>query len=335
MNKICDKIKEKFRQNAVDIKEKTSELYMLVYFCRKSKGVVMELKRIRCFIEVARLKNFSKAAKVLYLSQTAVSQQIASLEETMGVRLFDRDKKEVKLTIAGEAFLAEAKRLVRLYDNAILKTQAYAQGIDGVIKLGFFSMLDRDVMSSVIADFHEKYPRTQISIVQCNYADMKNNILNNTIDLGFCLQLDSVELNQLKIYEQLPKLCVNTKHPLASKSFITPDDIIGETIISYYKNTEQQEIYKSYHNEKNPGMEFNSSFLLENMDDAVMLVSADLGISFLPEIENFVNPDKIVFIDQNIEEVPFEVKAYWKKNTNNPSLLRFIDIIKKELNSWE
>jgi DNA-binding transcriptional LysR family regulator len=291
----------------------------------------MELKRIRCFIEVARLKSFSKAAKVLYLSQTAVSQQIATLEEMMSVRLFDRDKKEVKLTIAGETFLLEAKRLVRLYDNAILKTQAYAQGVDGVIKLGFFSMLDRDVMSNVIAHFHSKYPRTQISIVQCSYEDMKNNILNNTIDLGFCFYLDSIELNQLKIYEQLPKLCVNTKHPLASKSLITPEDIIGETIISYYKNVEQQEVYESHHDEGNPGLEFNRSFLLENMDDAVMLVSTNVGITFLPEIENFVNPNKIVFIDQNIEEVPFEVKAYWKKNTNNPSLSKLIDTIKEEL----
>ncbi len=93
----------------------------------------MELKRLRCFLEVARLQNFSKAAKVMYLSQTAVSQQIASLEEVMNVKLFERDKKEVKLTIAGEAFLPDAKRLVKLYDNAVLRTQAYAQGVDGII----------------------------------------------------------------------------------------------------------------------------------------------------------------------------------------------------------
>jgi DNA-binding transcriptional LysR family regulator len=294
----------------------------------------MELKKIRCFIEVARLKSFSKAAKVLYISQTAVSQQIAALEEIMNVRLFDRDKKEVKLTIAGETFLVEAKRLVKAYDNAVLKTQAFAQGVDGIIKLGFFSMLDRDVMSSIIAEFHKKYPKTQISIVQCNYGDMKNNILNNTIDLGFCFYLDSIELDQLKIYEQLPKLCVNTKHPLASKKCITPEDIAGETIISYYKNVEQQEVYESHHDETNPGLEFNNSFLLENMDDTIMLVSANLGITFLPEIENFVNPNKIVFIDQNIEVVPFEVKAYWKKNLDNPSLEKLIDIIKEKLNNW-
>ncbi len=294
----------------------------------------MELKKIRCFIEVARLKSFSKAAKVLYISQTAVSQQIAALEEIMNVRLFDRDKKEVKLTIAGETFLVEAKRLVKAYDNAVLKTQAFAQGVDGIIKLGFFSMLDRDVMSNVIAEFHKKYPKTQISIVQCNYGDMKNNILNNTIDLGFCFYLDSIELDQLKIYEQLPKLCVNTKHPLASKKCITPEDIAGETIISYYKNVEQQEVYESHHDETNPGLEFNNSFLLENMDDTIMLVSANLGITFLPEIENFVNPNKIVFIDQNIEVVPFEVKAYWKKNLDNPSLEKLIDIIKEKLNNW-
>lgn len=291
----------------------------------------MELKRLRCFLEVARLQNFSKAAKVMYLSQTAVSQQIAALEEMMHVKLFERDKKEVKLTIAGEAFLPDAKRLVKLYDNAVLRTQAYAQGVDGIIKLGFFSMLDRDIMSTVIADFHEKYPNTQISIVQCNYEDMKNNILNDTIELGFCFHLDSTELEELKVSEQLPKLCVNRNHPLASKSFVTAEDIVGETVISYFKNIVQREVYESHHTGKDPGLTFNRSFLLENMDDAIMLASTNVGITFLPQIENFVNPNKIVFIDQNIEQVPFEVKAYWKKDGNNPSLLKFIEEIKNKL----
>lgn len=291
----------------------------------------MELKRIRCFIEVAKLKSFSKAAKALFLSQTAVSQQIANLEETMSVRLFERDRKEVKLTIAGETFLPEAQKLVKLYDNALSKTQAYAQGADGVIRLGFFSMLDRDVLSSAVADFHERYPAAQISIVQCNYEDMKNNIVNSTIDLGFCFQLESEELNQLKIYKQIPKLCMNSRHPLASKKIIHAEDVRGEKILSYYKNAEQQELYASHHGEDNPGLEFNRSFLLENMDDTIMLVSANVGITFLPEIENFVNPDKIVFREQDMEEVPFEVRAYWKKDNHNPALHRFLDIVQTEM----
>lgn len=291
----------------------------------------MELKRIRCFIEVARLKSFSKAAKVLYISQTSVSQQIASLEEMLEVKLLERDKKEVRLTRAGEVFLIDVKRLVRLYDNAVSNTQAYAKGKGGLIKIGFFSMLDRDVMSGAIAGFHKKYPHTQISIIQCNYSDMKTNILNNTIDLGFCFHLDSFELEGIKVYEKLPKLCVNKNHRLASKTLVTAEDIRNETIISYTKNSEQQEVYESHHSAENPGLSFDESFLLENMDDAVMLVGSGVGITFLPEIENFVNPDKICFVDQNIEEVPFEVKAYWKKNTTNVCLLNFMNEIKAEL----
>lgn len=64
----------------------------------------MELKRLRCFLEVARLQNFSKEAKVMYLSQTAVSQQIAALEEMMNTKLFERDKKEVKGHLQAKLF---------------------------------------------------------------------------------------------------------------------------------------------------------------------------------------------------------------------------------------
>lgn len=291
----------------------------------------LDLKKIRYFIEVARLKSFSKAAKVLYVSQTAVSQQIAVLEKELEVELFYRNKKNVQLTHAGEVFLTESKRLISQFENAVLKAREVTNGFDGMIRMGFFSMFDRDVIASVLSVFHEKYPKVKLNFIQCNYKDMKSNLLNGTIDIGFSFRVDSEEVEELKVYQTYPKLCVNKKHRLAGKSLIQSKDLEGENIISYIKNKDQTDYYEAYHSEDNPKLPVDTSILVENMDDAVMLVNINAGIVFLPELKNFVNPEKVVFIDQTVEKVPFDINAYWIKNNQNPVLKMFLDELKNKV----
>lgn len=288
----------------------------------------MDLKKISCFIEVARLKSFSKAAEILYISQTAVSQQIAVLEKELGVELLYRDKKKVQLTSAGEVFLHEAIRLVRQYENVVLRTREIAYGLEGMIKIGFFSMFDRDVIAPALLKFHQQYPKVRLNIVQCSYNDMRLNLLNGTIDIGFSFQIDSDEVEELKVYQTYPKLCVNRSHRLAEKLLIRPEDLEGENVISYIKNREQISHYDIYHDEENPKLAADHSFLVENMDDAIMLVSIDAGICFLPEITNFINSDKVVFLKQVVENVPFNVNAYWIKKNQNSVLNNFLDAVK-------
>lgn len=285
----------------------------------------MDLKRIKYFIEVARLKSFSKAARALYVSQTAVSQQIAVLEKEVGVELLIRDKKKVQLTSAGNVFLIEASRLIQQYENAVLKATEAAYGLNGIIKIGFFSMFDRDVIEPILAGFHLRYPKIKLHIIQCSYKDMKSNLLNGTIDIGFSFHMESSEIEGLEIYQTYPKLCVNRNHQLASKSFIEPEDLEGEQVISYIKNKEQFEYYEAHRTKASSEVQTNNSLLVENMDDAVMLVNINAGIAFLPKISDFINPEKIVFIDQQIEKVPFDVNAYWFKANLNPVLLLFLD----------
>ncbi len=256
----------------------------------------MDLKKIKCFIEVARLSSFSKAAQVLYVSQTAVSQQIAALEEEIGVKLFYRDKKNVQLTSAGKVFLYESKRIIRQFENAVQKTKDVAGGFDGMIKIGFFSMFDRSVIAPVLSTFHQKYDKVKLNIVQCNYRDMKSNLLNGTIDIGFTLRISSDELEELKVYQTYPKLCVSKENRLSEKLLIELEDLNGERIISYVKNREQIAYYDLYHNINIPKPKTDDRILVENMDDAMMMVSINAGVSFLPDLKNYVNPKKIVFI---------------------------------------
>jgi hypothetical protein len=89
-------------------------------------------------------------------------------------------------------------------------------------------------------------------------------------------------------------------------------------------NSEQMDIYVEHHSFEKPKPVYDDTFWVESMDDAVMLVYQNDGISFLPELRDFINSDKITFIPQTIESVPFIVNAYWIKDNQNPELKVFL-----------
>src|SRR5262244_4061285 len=96
----------------------------------------MELRQLRTFVAVAELKHFARAASLCNLSQPAVSHQIALLEEEIGAKLLNRAARRVSLTVAGEVFLEEARRILGALDRAHERMQEVARGAVGRIRLG-------------------------------------------------------------------------------------------------------------------------------------------------------------------------------------------------------
>ena len=88
----------------------------------------MNLQQLEYFLAVAKLLNFTRVAEKYFISQTAVTQQIKSLEEQLGVKLFNRTKRKVELTPAGTVFIEEAQAIINRTKEAITKTQAAATG---------------------------------------------------------------------------------------------------------------------------------------------------------------------------------------------------------------
>lgn len=101
---------------------------------------LMDIRQLRYFITVAEHLNFTKAANQLYVAQSAISQQIADLEDQVGVKLFIRNKRSVKLTPAGSVFLKEAIEIVEKTSGAIEKAKQTDEGIIGSLSIGFLAV---------------------------------------------------------------------------------------------------------------------------------------------------------------------------------------------------
>jgi LysR family transcriptional regulator, transcriptional activator of the cysJI operon len=120
----------------------------------------MELRQLRTFVAVAELRHFARAASLCNLSQPAVSHQIALLEDELGARLLNRAARRVSLTVAGEVFLEEARRILGAVDRAHERMQEVARGAVGRIRLGATATPGLYLLPSLLARYrreHESY----------------------------------------------------------------------------------------------------------------------------------------------------------------------------------
>ncbi len=172
------------------------------------------------FREVAKCLNFSEAAKNLYISQPALSKQIARMEEKLGFPLFLRTKQDVRLTPGGMVLLEEYGRLSNVYYHMLERAHMANAGTQGELRIGVQEgqYLDTD-MIRMIQSFHKKYPNIYLAVESFPQRQLLEMIRHGSIDLGFCLQFDSKSFEgmELQILKNVPSYIILSKtHPLAA-----------------------------------------------------------------------------------------------------------------------
>ena len=128
----------------------------------------MNLDKLKAFHKIALTSSFTKAARMLHLTQSAVSQQIQSLEDTFGISLFDRSNKKVRLTGEGETLLSYTERLFDLYDEIVTLFELQQTLQKGKITIGSTRVLGTYFLPRIIGTFNRQYP--DIETIFSRYA---------------------------------------------------------------------------------------------------------------------------------------------------------------------
>ncbi len=187
----------------------------------------MDNKLLRSFISVASHCSFTEASKELFIAQSAVSKQIHSLEEELGVQLLIRDNRFVRLTAIGEIFYKDAIEILDKIDSAVNKIHRLSENISGTLTLGTFSIILTG-LTSLVQDFCIRYPNAQVSIDWYEFNHVVADVENGTIDMGFTIAfqlMDKPSLEYITIKKGTIFAVLAKSHPLSGRSTLTLNDL--------------------------------------------------------------------------------------------------------------
>jgi DNA-binding transcriptional LysR family regulator len=195
----------------------------------------VELRHLRYFVAVASELHFARAAQRLFISQPALSQQIRSLEGELGLKLFERNRRGVRLTPEGAAFLAEARAVVQQADRAAAVARALAEGASGHLRLGYVVTVPGGLAERVVREYQRRYPGVGITAESGSTARNVERLRSGDLDVAFVHTpfddgdgLGWVEIASLPLVVALP-----SAHPLSRRRRVRREQLAGVPLVYF------------------------------------------------------------------------------------------------------
>ena len=271
----------------------------------------MELRQLEYFQMASRLKNITRAAERLNVSQPNITVAIKKLETELGIKLFDRSQKQLSLTPEGNIFLNRIELALRSIQDAVLEVNDYKQLQKGTIKIGIPSMIGSYLFPKIFSSFQQLYPHLDIYLYEEGSMTIREQLERDDLDFGIVIISDaSASLQLLPMSRNQIVACIPEKHPLASKNSISINDVANADLIMLKEGSFLRQLVLSKIKRANIMPEI---VLESNQIETVKgLIASNVGIAFLL--------DFIVKGAPGIKAVPFDDPIYvdlglaWKKD---------------------
>src|SRR5690625_2692352 len=257
---------------------------MLNHYFFTVGGIPMELRQIKYFIEVAKREHVTEAANALHVAQSAISRQIFNLEEELGVDLFIREGRTIKLTPIGRIFLEQMERAIHVIEDAKQVVEEYVDPEKGTIHIGFPSSLASYIMPTAVYYFRKEYPNVKFELHQDTYNGLIDSVKRGVINIAL-LGPPPAEEEKLKstiLFTENIVALLPSSHPLSNKSSIRLSELQEDAFVLFPKGYILRDVIIEGCLQR--GFQPNVSFVGEDFDTIKGLVSAGLGVSLIPEV---------------------------------------------------
>src|SRR6202043_3637491 len=244
----------------------------------------MELRQIRSFLSIAETLHFGRTAEMIHLSQPALSLQIRALEDEIGVRLFERNRRKTALTAAGIAFREEATGALLRLDQAVHKAKLAAKGKLGILRIGFISTAGNEIVPTIIRQFRELNADVEFSLRKILTADQIQMLETGSLDIGF-LRLPiggHSELEVVTVHREPFVLVVPASHKLAKRKKVRLSEVSGQDFVMYERTYAPGFHDLIFGMLRDARIVPNVSQTAAEISTLISLVDAHMGIAILP-----------------------------------------------------
>jgi len=292
----------------------------------------MQIESLKVFCDLAETKSFTKAAQINGVTQSAVSQQISSLERLFKALLIERSKKKFRLTREGDVLYDHSKQVIATYDALHSKLQEIKEIISGTIRIATIYSIGLHDLPPYLKKFLKSYPTVNVHVEYRRANQVYEEVLGNVVDLGLVAypardsKLDIVPLRK----DPLVLIC-HPQHPLAKHKSIRLKALNGQKFISFEPDIPTRKaldkLLKEYSVRVQTVMEF------DNIETVKRAVEIDAGIAIVPQGTVVQEVTKQSLAQVTLEDGEFyrPLAALYKKNkVLSPAMKQFLAVLKGE-----
>jgi DNA-binding transcriptional LysR family regulator len=245
----------------------------------------MDEHKVKVFCAVAEMKSFVKAARLMRLTQPAISLQIQSLENTLGTKLFDRSGGVIIPTKPGEIFYKYAKEINSLYNSSEKELDKFTAPYKGIVNVGASSTIGNYVLPAVLSEFKKKFPMIKINLFIGNTKSVVDNLYEGNIEMALVeSRVKRQRLTAEKFFSDEMVLIFSPLHPWASKSAVSVFDVVKEPFILREEGSATKQLIETFFMKNGIQLQhIKTPFIMGSIESIIGSVEEGLGISIVSE----------------------------------------------------
>ncbi|MDQ8202681.1 LysR substrate-binding domain-containing protein [Pelagicoccus sp. SDUM812003] len=243
------------------------------------------MTQLRCFIAVARERNFTRAAKACHMTQPSLSYQIGRLEEELGEALFIRKPKAVELSDSGKLLLESALRIVEEQEAVVSKFRMREQLLSGEVRLGIIPTMAPYLLPPLLQAFRQSYPKISLVVRESRTSQLVKEVVSGEIEFAIVSDVEASSLKKYslhlaRLFEEALLLAVPNAHPLCGVTDLSVRHLQDQELILLSEGNclrDQTEQLCSRRGDEN-------ALVCEQLPTQLSLVAAGLGVAVVPEM---------------------------------------------------
>jgi DNA-binding transcriptional LysR family regulator len=291
----------------------------------------MQIESLKVFCDLAETESFTKAAQINGVTQSAVSQQISSLERLFKSLLIERSKKRFRLTSEGQVLYDYSKQIIQTYESLHSKLQDLKDIISGTIRVATIYSIGLHDLPPYVKKFMRSYPTVNVHVEYRRANQVYEDVLGNVVDMGLvAYPTKDAKLEIIPLRKDALVLICHPQHPFAKLKNVKLKSLVGQKFVGFEPDIPTRKaldkILREYHVTVNNVMEF------DNIETVKRAVEIDAGVSIVPQgtVTQEINKQTLAAV--TLEDGSFyrPIAALYKKNkVLSPAMKQFLALLKE------
>lgn len=290
----------------------------------------MQIESMKVFCDLAETESFTRAAQINNITQSAVSQQINSLEKQFHSLLIERSKKKFRLTREGQVLYEYSKQIIQTYESLQSRLQEIKDIVSGTIRVATIYSIGLHDLPPYLKRFLKSYPTVNVHVEYRRSNQVYEDVLGNVVDLGLvAYPTRDPKLEVVPLRKDMLVLICHPGHPLARNKGIRLSALAGQKFIGFEPDIPTRKAIDKILKDQN--VEVHHVMEFDNIETVKRAVEIDAGISIVPQGTISQEVSKQTLAEVRIEDADFyrPLAAIYKKNkVLSPAMRQFISILK-------